>query len=98
MLSIYELNIKKIIAYSSIVHMSYSLFAISCDNLAMRGIFSSIFAHGITSSMLFLMFGFIYKQRKSKNINDYSDLLNKIPKFSFFFIFASLSNGLEYLF
>src|SRR5436305_62652 len=53
-----QIDIKKIIAYSSVAHMNYSLIGLFSQNLlGIAGCFIMIFSHAITSSALFLGIG-----------------------------------------
>jgi len=91
--SIAQIDMKKIIAYSSISHMNYSLIGLFSGNvIAMLGSAFMMFGHAIVSSALFMLIGSLYDRFKSRIIFYYSGLVLLMPVFvSIFFIFI-LSN------
>ena len=79
-------DLKRIIAYSSVVHMNYGTLGLFSDNIL--GIEGSIFvmlSHGIVSSGLFLFIGFLYDRFGTRIIFYYGGLVQIMPKFSIFF-------------
>jgi NADH:ubiquinone oxidoreductase subunit 4 (subunit M) len=91
--SIAQIDMKKIIAYSSISHMNYSLIGLFSGNIiAMLGSAFMMFGHAIVSSALFISIGSLYDRFKSRVIFYYSAIVLLMPVFtSMFFIFI-LSN------
>lgn len=88
-----QIDIKKIIAYSSIAHMNFvvlSLLTLTYDGLY-GGILLMI-GHGIISGALFLLIGVLYERYHSRNIFYYSGLTTVMPLTSFLFFFFSISN------
>ena len=86
-------DLKRIIAYSSVVHMNYGTLGLFSDNIL--GIEGSIFvmlSHGIVSSGLFLFIGFLYDRFGTRIIFYYGGLVQIMPKFSIFFFLFSLAN------
>jgi NADH-quinone oxidoreductase subunit M len=60
-----------------------------------EAIFGSVFlmlSHGIVSSGLFLMVGFLYEKHHTRVLKYYSGLIHVMPLFSFFFIVFTLGN------
>jgi NADH-quinone oxidoreductase subunit M len=88
-----QIDIKKIVAYSSIVHMSYAtlgLFSFSVD-----GISSAILAmlsHGLISGGLFFSIGCLYDRYKTRNLAHYSSLVTFMPCFTICFFLFFLAN------
>lgn len=88
-----QLDLKKLIAYSSVAHMNLVVLGIFSLNL--QGIQGSIFlmvAHGIVSSGLFFLIGFLYDRHLSRSIPDYSGLVQAMPNFVFYFFIFTLAN------
>ena len=87
-------DLKKLVAYSSISHMGFVLIGIA--SFSTEGVQGAIFqslSHGILSALLFLLVGVIYDRTGNRNIDSYSGLANKMPKFTLISgiaIFASL--------
>jgi NADH-quinone oxidoreductase subunit M len=94
--SIAQIDLKKVIAYSSVSHMNYSLIGLFSGNLiAMLGATFMMFGHAIVSSALFISIGVIYDRYKSRIIFYYSGLVLLMPIFvSMFFIFILANFGL----
>lgn len=86
-------DIKKIIAYSSIAHMNFSLFGLfSYSLLGVSGAFIILFGHGLTSAALFMIIGGLYERYKSRIIYYYGGLATLMPIFAtitFIFVLAN---------
>nr|YP_004222735.1 NADH dehydrogenase subunit 4 [Glaucocystis nostochinearum]ADW83107.1 NADH dehydrogenase subunit 4 [Glaucocystis nostochinearum] len=88
-----QIDLKKIIAYSSVAHMNFVVLGIFALNL--QGIEGSILlmlSHGIVSPALFLAIGVLYDRYKSRILNYYSGLVQVMPLFAIFFGFFTLAN------
>jgi NADH-quinone oxidoreductase subunit M len=93
LIAIYSTDLKKIIAYSSIVHMNFSIFGFfSQDLLGLTGTTFLMFSHAFVSSSLFLLIGILYKRYHTRIIFYFKGLVLTMPLFSFFFFFFSLAN------
>jgi len=88
-----QIDIKKIIAYSSVAHMNYSLIGLFSQNLlGLAGSYIMIFSHAITSSALFLGIGVLYDRYKTRLIFYYGGLAAFMPIFSIIYFIFVLSN------
>ena len=88
-----QVDLKKIIAYSSVGHMGLVTIGIFSSNF--QGVFGSIllmFSHGITSSALFLAIGLLYERHHTRIVKYYSGLIHTMPIFSVSFIIFILAN------
>lgn len=88
-----QVDLKKIIAYSSVAHMNLGLLGIFALNT--QGIEGSIvlmIGHGLVSSTLFLLVGVLYDRYHTRLIKYYSGLTQLMPIFSSLFLFFSLAN------
>lgn len=93
LIALNQVDIKKIIAYSSIAHMNFSLFGFFCQNiLGLSGSFFMMYGHAITSSALFLGIGVLYDRFKTRIIYYYSQIAIFMPFFSFLYFVFILSN------
>lgn len=93
LIAILSTDLKKIIAYSSIVHMNFSIFGFfSLDILGLTGTTFLMFSHAFVSSSLFLLIGILYKRYHSRILFYYKGLVLTMPIFSSFFLFFSLAN------
>lgn len=91
--AIRQLDIKKIIAYSSIGHMAMILIGLVCNNFeGFIGAFTLLSAHGFVSGGLFFLIGCVYERYKTRIILYYNGLIQINPKIGFFFFFFLLGN------
>jgi len=88
-----QTDLKKIIAYSSVVHMGYVFLGImSCNYYGICGAVYMMYAHGIVSSALFFIIGCLYERTHSRNIIYCGGLVIGMPIFSIFFFILTLAN------
>ena len=84
-------DMKKLIAYSSVAHMGFVTLGIFSANIqGLQGAIIQMISHGIISGALFFSIGSIYNRYKTKQINFFGGLGNRMPKFSVFFLIFSL--------
>lgn len=91
--TIQQVDLKKIIAYSSVAHMNFVTLGMFCLNL--QGLEGSLFlmlSHGIVSSALFLCVGVLYDRHHSRVVKYYAGLVHTMPLFVSFFVVFSLAN------
>jgi NADH:ubiquinone oxidoreductase subunit 4 (subunit M) len=89
-----QVDLKKIIAYSSIAHMSTATLGIFSNTY--YGISSSVYfliSHGLISSALFLLIGVLYDRYHTRTINYYRGLVSIMPLFTTLFLIFSLANS-----
>jgi len=88
-----QIDIKKIIAYSSISHMNFSLIGLFCGNfIAIFGSIFMMFGHAIVSSALFSSIGVLYDRYKTRLIFYYGGLVILMPFWAVFFFIFILGN------
>lgn len=91
--TIRQVDLKKIIAYSSIVHMNFSIIGLFTDSI--EGLFGSFFlmiSHGIVSGALFFCIGILYDRYHTRILYYYGGLVQVMPIFSVIFLIFILSN------
>jgi proton-translocating NADH-quinone oxidoreductase chain M len=91
--TIRQIDMKKIIAYSSIAHMNLVVLGLFSGNI--QGISGSIFlmiAHAIVSSGLFFLIGILYDKYGTRIIYYYGGLVQTMPIFSTLLLIFSLAN------
>lgn len=89
--NIYDL--KRIIAYSSIIHMNFALIGLFSKNCL--GLISFVIlniSHAFISMSLFYLVGLLYKNYGIKTMNYLYGINNSMPIFSFFFFLFAISN------
>lgn len=88
-----QTDIKKIVAYSSISHMSTSLLGlVYWTSNGLTGSVLSMFAHSFTAPALFYIVGCLYERYHTRNILYYGGLSVYMPMFTVIFFFFILSN------
>lgn len=88
-----QIDLKKIIAYSSIIHMNYLIIGLFSFNI--EGILGSIIlmvAHGFVSGGLFVCVGILYDRYHIRLLKSYGGLNLYMPLFSIFFLLFTLAN------
>ncbi len=88
-----QIDLKKIIAYSSISHMGFVTLGIF--SLTLNGIEGSIIlmlSHGLISSAMFFYIGILYDRYGTRILKYFSGLAQVMPLFVIFFMFFSFAN------
>lgn len=88
-----QLDMKKLIAYSSVAHMGFVTLGIFSGT--MQGIQGAIFqmlSHGIISGALFLCVGVVYDRMHTREIAFYGGLVNRMPVYAAIFMLFTLGN------
>jgi len=86
-------DLKKIIAYSSVAHMAFVTLGMFTLNLqAIEGSILLMLSHGVVSSALFMCVGVLYDRHKTRVIKYYSGMIQVMPLFMTIFLVFSLAN------
>lgn len=88
-----QTDLKRIIAYTSIVHMSIILCLLVSSSI--ESIYSALLMailHSFCSAGLFLLLGYLYDSDKTKNLNYLGGMAEVRPVYSFFFFVFNLVN------
>lgn len=88
-----QVDMKKVVAYSSIAHMNYSIIGLFTFHYeSYIGAIVLMIAHGIVSPALFLSVGFIYERYKTRILVEYGGLIRRMPVLGFMQFVFILSN------
>ena len=91
--AIAQIDIKKLIAYSSVSHMGFVMLGISAGGfLSIEGAIIQMINHGITAGALFMLVGFIYERRHTRNISDFGGVKITMPRYAAIFLFTSFAS------
>ena len=88
-----QIDLKRIIAYSSVSHMN--LVVLGLFSLSARGVDGAIYlmvAHGVVSAALFFCVGVIYDRTHSRLLRYYGGLVTVMPLFTSAFFIFNLAN------
>jgi NADH-quinone oxidoreductase subunit M len=92
-MSLRQLDLKRIIAYSSIAHMNFALLGFFSNTIyGLVGGGLLMISHGLVSSALFLLIGILYDRHHTRSILYYGGLVQLMPIFSFFCFIFIISN------
>jgi len=88
-----QVDLKKIIAYSSVAHMNLGLLGLfSLNTQGVEGSLLLLVGHGVVSSTLFILVGVLYDRHGSRLLRYYGGLVQVMPTFSALVLFFSLAN------
>jgi NADH:ubiquinone oxidoreductase subunit 4 (subunit M) len=91
--AIRQLDVKRIIAYSSIAHMNLAVLGMfSFTYIGLQGSVVLMLAHGFVSGALFMLIGVLYDRYHSRIVNHYGGLTQVMPLFAIFFLFFTIGN------
>jgi NADH-quinone oxidoreductase subunit M len=86
-------DMKRLIAYSSIGHMGFVAIGIAAwQPVALSGSIIQMANHGVTTAALFCLVGMLDERAHTREIAAFGGLWDKIPRYSFFFLFFSLAS------
>jgi len=92
-IAIRQVDIKRIVAYSSIAHINFALLGFFSNTIyGIIGGIILIVSHGIVSGALFLLVGVLYDRHHTRTIHYYSGLAQVIPLFATIFFLFAISN------
>jgi NADH-quinone oxidoreductase subunit M len=92
-------DIKRLVAYSSVSHMGFVILGMfSFTEMGMQGALYQMLNHGVSTGALFLLVGFIYERRHTREITEYGGLANVMPVYATIFVITTMSSiGLPFL-
>lgn len=88
-----QTDVKKLVAYSSVSHLGFLLLGIAAFNEeALQGVILQGINHGISTGALFMLVGFVYERRHTREIAEYGGIAKKMPVYAAFFVFITMSS------
>jgi NADH-quinone oxidoreductase subunit M len=88
-----QVDIKKLIAYSSVAHMGFVTMGIFAGNgLGVQGAIYQMLSHGLISGALFLCVGVVYDRMHTREIAFYGGLANRMPWYAAVFMLFTMGN------
>ncbi|MGH8401144.1 MAG: proton-conducting transporter membrane subunit, partial [Gammaproteobacteria bacterium] len=103
--AIVQVDMKKLVAYSSVAHMGFVtlgfflLFMIFEKTASINGTVMGVeggmiqmISHGFISGAMFLCVGVLYDRMHTREINAYGGVINLMPGFAFFFVLFAMAN------
>lgn len=91
--TIRQIDLKRIIAYSSVAHMNLIVIGLFSNNYnSLDGSIYMMLAHGFVSSALFFCIGLVYERYHTRLLRYYGGLVAVMPLFACFFLLFTLAN------
>lgn len=88
-----QIDLKRIIAYSSVAHMNLVVLGIFAFNrIGIDGAIYLMVAHGVVSAALFFCVGVVYDRTHTRLLRYYGGLVTVMPLFASFFFVFNLAN------
>jgi NADH-quinone oxidoreductase subunit M len=86
-------DLKKLVAYSSVSHLGFSMLGLYAMNpQGFAGSMLQMLNHGVSTGALFLLVGVIYERRHTRLIADFGGLWKPLPVFAVVFLIVMLSS------
>ncbi len=88
-----QTDVKKLVAYSSVSHLGFVMLGVFALNMeGLTGGMIQMINHGITTGALFLIVGFLYERRQTRNIADFGGIAKKMPILTTIFMIVTFSS------
>jgi NADH-quinone oxidoreductase subunit M len=88
-----QVDVKKLVAYSSVSHMGYVILGLFVLNTyGITGGLYQMLAHGVSTGGLFLLVGMIYERTHTREIAKYGGLAKAMPIYTIFFLIITFSS------
>ncbi|MBI5853577.1 MAG: NADH-quinone oxidoreductase subunit M [Planctomycetes bacterium] len=87
-------DLKRLVAYTSVSHMGICLLGLASLTTAgaVGGIVQAV-AHGLSSSLAFLLVGVVYERAHHRRVDGFGGIAAVMPRFAKLFLFASLAGA-----
>jgi NADH-quinone oxidoreductase subunit M len=88
-----QADVKRLIAYSSVAHLGYVMLGLfAMDQASVEGGVLQMVNHGISTGMLFLLFGIVYDRRHTRQLDQFGGLAKSMPIYATLFVIATLAS------
>ena len=85
---------KKLVAYSSVSHMGYILLGtFALNQIGIQGAILQMVNHGLSTGGLFLIIGFLYERRHTRDMNKFGGLWARMPLYGALALILVLSSA-----
>jgi NADH-quinone oxidoreductase subunit M len=93
LMALVQVDMKKLVAYSSVSHLGFVMLGIFAFNSqGLDGAVLQMVNHGLSTGALFLLVGMLYDRRHTRLIADFGGVAKVMPMFAAFFLVVSLSS------
>jgi NADH-quinone oxidoreductase subunit M len=93
LVSFAQTDVKKLVAYSSVSHLGFVMLGIfSFTPQGTRGAILQMINHGLSTGALFLLVGFIYERRHTREMAEFGGLWKIMPVYGTLMLIVALSS------
>jgi len=87
-------DLKRLVAYSSVSHMGFCLLGLASATVAgaLGGLVQAV-AHGLSSSLMFLLVGVVYDRAHHRAVDGFGGLARPMPRFGWLLLFGALASA-----
>ena len=86
-------DVKKLVAYSSVSHLGFVMLGLFALNMqGIQGGILQMVNHGLSTGALFLIVGFIYERRHTREMDDFGGLWKVMPVYAILTLIVTLSS------
>jgi NADH-quinone oxidoreductase subunit M len=88
-----QTDVKKLVAYSSVSHLGFVMLGIfALNQQGIQGAILQMVNHGISTGALFLLVGFIYERRHTREMAEFGGLWKIMPIYGSIMLIVALSS------
>ncbi|MBS3940702.1 MAG: NADH-quinone oxidoreductase subunit M [Actinobacteria bacterium] len=93
LVALMQSDIKRLIAYSSVAHMGFVVLGtFALNTTATTASVVQMINHGLSTGALFLLIGFLYERRHTRQIAAFGGLAKRVPVMAGFWLLVSMSS------
>jgi len=86
-------DVKKLVAYSSVSHLGFVMLGLFALNLqGLQGGILQMINHGLSTGALFLLVGFLYERRHTREMDEFGGLWKVMPVYAGLTLIVALSS------
>lgn len=86
-------DMKRLVAYSSVSHMGFVMLGLYAFNtIGITGSVLQMVNHGLSTGALFILVGYVYHRRHTRQISEYGGLWGIVPVFSALLLVVTFSS------
>jgi NADH-quinone oxidoreductase subunit M len=88
-----QTDVKKLVAYSSVSHLGFVMLGIfALNQQGIQGAILQMVNHGISTGALFLLVGFVYERRHTREMAEFGGLWKIVPIYGSIMLIIALSS------
>jgi NADH-quinone oxidoreductase subunit M len=94
LVSMVQVDLKRLVAYSSVSHLGFVVLGIFAFHaVSIQGAVFQMLSHGISTGALFLAVGMLYDRRHTHLIKEFGGLATPMPTLAAFYLFTCLASA-----